>query len=360
MTHRLELMCVVAAALATGCGGEVAGPTVDGRAELLQTLVDDVLIPRHEDFRTQAAAMARAMEAHCEAPTTESFEEARRAWDAARGAWKRREVFAYGPFREFPERLGPVVDTWPVREESVIEILEGGGGVDADAVGSYGSTTRGFPVLEYLMFGPDEDFAQVSPERRCGYMVGAAVDLERSAQAFYVAWTTPGGYGDALRSPGSTEDGMYESVQEAMSEVVNRMWYTIENMRRDKLGKPVGDETGGAAQPTSVESYYGRRSKQDLLDALATVDELFEIEGGIASHPRVAARDELVGRFRDTMRDARAAIEAIDGPLSEAVVEDNASARAALDALAPLQNTIQVDLVGILSLDISFNDADGD
>ena len=30
---------------------------------------------------------------------------------------------------------------------------------------------------------------------------------------------------------------------------------------------------------------------------MATVDELFEIEGGIAAHPRVAARPEIVNAF---------------------------------------------------------------
>ena len=360
MTYRFALMCVFALGMATGCGGGTTGPAVDGRTELLQTLFDDVLLPRHEDFQTQAAAMARAVEAHCESPTDESFETAREAWSAARGSWKRREVFIFGPFKEFPERLGPNVDTWPVEEDNVLEILEGDFGVDPNAVGGYGSANRGFPVFEYLMFGPDEDFAEIAPGRRCGYMVGAAVDIERSAAAFYEAWTTPGGYGDAMRAPGSTEDGMYEDVQEALSEIVNRMWHTVENIRRDKVGKPVGDDNGGMARPTTVESFYGKRSKQDLLDALATVDELFEIEGGIAAHPRVAARPEIVNAFRDSMREARAAIEAINGPLSEAVVGDNVSVRDALDKLAPLQNAIQVDLINILALDPAFNDADGD
>ena len=87
MTYRFALMCVFALGMATGCGGGTTGPAVDGRTELLQTLFDDVLLPRHEDFQTQAAAMARAVEAHCESPTDESFETAREAWSAARGRY---------------------------------------------------------------------------------------------------------------------------------------------------------------------------------------------------------------------------------------------------------------------------------
>ena len=54
------------------------------------------------------------------------------------------------------------------------------------------------------------------------------------------------------------------------------------------------------------------------------------------------------------------ALDAIDGPLSDAVVEDPESVEAAMDALTSLQRFFQIDVADALSIVVGFNDTDGD
>ena len=113
-------------------------------------------MPSYEEFAAEADAMATASAALCCRAERGRPRASPQAWWRAQGAWKRSEVFAFGPYREFPLRLGPQIDFWPARTEQVEELIAGDAELSAEALSSLGASARGMPVVEYLLYAPDE------------------------------------------------------------------------------------------------------------------------------------------------------------------------------------------------------------
>jgi predicted lipoprotein len=65
-------------------------------------------------------------------------------------------------------------------------------------------------------------------------------------------------------------------------------------------------------------------------------------------------------QFRVALDGARAALEAIDVPLGEAVSSEGDRVREASTRLGELQSLIQTELISALGLSLNFNDNDGD
>ena len=341
------------------------GDGEDPRAAILTSHGEDVIVPSYEAFASKSEALEVASASFCQGtPDETKFLAARVAWKEARYAWKRTEVFAFGPYAEFPERLGPKIDFWPARVENIEDILLSLDDVSASSLENSGTSVRGLPVIEYLLwFDGEETLARYGESTRyCDYLTAATEDLSNQANLFALAWSRDGGnFLDELVAPSTVEDGMYMDVQEAMSEVVNRMGFTIENIRRDKLGRPLGDETGGDPQPDKVESPYSDHSVEDIRANLEMIELLFtgdEQVLGLKSHPRIEERPDLIASFEAKAADANAKLDAIDadgGTLRAAILDHPERVRAAHDSLGELQTVIQADLINLLSLTRSFN-----
>jgi predicted lipoprotein len=347
-----------------GCG-EAAAPSGDQRLALLASQGEVVILPQYEDFAREAAGLEERAEALCAAPDAAGLERARGAWGAARGAWKRTEVFAFGPTAEEPLRLGPKIDAWPAREDTIAETLAAPGAIDLEKVGVY---ARGLPVIEALLYSPGVDVVSslsgAEGARRCEYLVALTADLRQSAEALRDAWHPErGGYLLLLTSPSAS--GPFLGPQEALGELVNRMAFTVENIRSNKLNTPLGKKGDGTPDPSLVESRFSARSLDDIRDNLAGLEAIYT--GRYGERQGLGLRDYASGRgldfdaaFFGHLEASRGALDAIPGTLGEAVVASPDKVEAAVVALRELQVLIQSDIIGALGLAQTFNDNDGD
>lgn len=327
----------------------------DVRTRIAEAWGETVIVPGYAAFTAESRALADAADDVCAGGMNRSgLTAVRAAWDAARGRWKAMEPFTFGPYEDYPARLGPNIDFWPARPDIIEETLAAGV-ASASEVAGRGAAARGLPVIEYLLWAEGDDLDAWSAAR-CGYLVGATADLVDLAAAMEATWR---GYVPVFTG---AAEGPYTEVGAGFGEIVNRMGFTVENIRRDKLGRPLG-LLSGSPQPGKVESPYADRSVADIRDALATLGELYEGVGdrlGLRRHPRIADREDLDIAFRGALRRSQAALAAISGPLDEAVLDDPTTVQAAIDALSALQTVIQVDLIGALAVSRAFNDSDGD
>lgn len=360
----------------------------DARYQLLDAWGADVILHGYGEFEAGARELAAAASAFCDAPDAARLDATRAAWDTARGAWKRMEVFAFGPYGDVEwGRFGPQIDFWPARPEKLEELLAADTPLTPAALDAAGAAVRGLPAIEVVLYerGDDTLAAFEADERRCEYLVAATTDLSALAESVRLAWTpmapaettaVPRGFLLQLTYPGESVPGVaqlggvpvampiYMGPQASMAEVVNRIGFTIENIRAEKLGAPVGQKTG-TVLPDSVESRYSGRSLRDLVDVLDGIDRV--LEGG-QNGEAMGLLDYLVGRSPNTLIPAvrrhltasRAAILAIPEPLASAVTDAPATVEAAIVTLGELQRTIQADVIGTLALSLAFNDADGD
>jgi predicted lipoprotein len=344
-----------------GCAGEGAGDT---RRELLVRWSTGLIVPLYAQFDERAQVLATSVEALCSAPSDATLEAARTAWTQAREPFKRAEVFAFGPYSRPEFRIGPKLDSWPARPANVEEWIASGDPVDPATLATLGVWHKGLPVVEYFLYAPDaSSMSELGDAHRCEYLRSTAAELVSRAHELHMAWAPEGGdFAEQLSGAGRTSSA-WRTLRDAFGEVVNRMGFTIENVRRDKLGGPLGEATG-TVEPNAAESRFSGRSIRDIQDNLAGIEALYfgDPASGLPGVATYAAErgQSFDDRFRSGLGAARAALDAVDVPLTEAVTTEPERVREASAKLGELQSLIQVDLISALGLSLSFNDNDGD
>jgi len=340
------------------------------REAMLQSLGKEVIIPMYQAFADETATLAAEAASFCSRTSASGLADLQEQWKAARSAWKKTEAINFGPYTEQPWRLGPKIDSWPVREGTVEGNLASEQPLTCEGVSALGASSRGLSTMEYLIFDPEgagvalEKFESDGSGQRCNYTETLAEDLAVNAEAMVTAWAPDGDdyLGDLLASgePGTP----FMSIRDAANEIVNRMLFLTENIMGSKLGDPLG-LSGGEPRPELVESRYSDHSIEDILANLEGLENLyrgrFEERRGIGVQLWVRwYSPDADALMLKAITEARWAVEAVPEPLSVAVVGDSELVEAAYDQVRELRNTIGVDVINALAGSVAFNDNDGD
>jgi predicted lipoprotein len=336
------------------------------RRRLLDSWGQSVVLATYRDFGSELEALDEKAAALCEEPSAGALAAARQGWNDARAPWKKAEVFAFGPYLEAPLRPGPKIDFWPARPDSIRAVLDDVEPIGPESAARLGGPERGMPAIEFLLYESGVDLiAAFGPtSRRCDYLQALTADCIERAAELERAWDPDhGDFLGELVHAGDT-DGSFPSVQMALGEIVSRMAFLVENIRGDKLGRPLGTASGGEPQPDKVESPFSERSLQDIRDNLRGIERLFfggEKPGELGLDDYLKARGRHFApemRRRSVVVDR--ALDAISVPLSRAVVTEPDRVSDAIESLGALQRFIQIDVANALSLAVGFNDNDGD
>ncbi len=338
----------------------------DRRRELMRSWGEAFLLASYAEFESLCVELEARLQALHDEPGEETLAEAQLAWSAARAPWKRSEVFAFGPYSDVPQSYGPKIDFWPARPETVEEVLAASDPIDPDSAASWGAPAKGLHALEYLLFDAELDLVQEfsADPRRAEYALAISAELITLAHELWLAWHPDHGNFLSELTEAGRSSTHYDTLNRALGELVNRMGFTLENMRAEKLAKPLGDSAGGVPQPDQAESPFSGRSLEDLRDNLGGLELLYfgdPAAGVDALDDYLEQRGRHLGvTFREHLDACYVALDAIPAPLEAAVSNDADSVRALMDCLSELQRVVQVDVINALSLTVGFNDNDGD
>lgn len=134
----------------------------EGEAELkaiVADYVDVVVLPTYKDLKEANAALHLAVQNLAANPSDGTFETAAMAWMAARQPWEMSEAFLFGPVDELG--LDPNMDSWPLDQDAIKNVLRSGDFNGLDWSGEYdeenegiadAQSIRGFHTLEFLLF----------------------------------------------------------------------------------------------------------------------------------------------------------------------------------------------------------------
>lgn len=327
------------------------------RRDVLAHLADDVFVPTTAKLRDEAAALPPAVRAACAAPSPDLDAAVDMAWRHTHNEWSVTAAFVIGPVVE-QMQVGPL-DFWPVRSDTVDDAVAAApAAVDAAYVDSRGTSAKGLPALEYLLYA---DPAALTGTR-CSYAAALADDIVERTAAIADAWPAQA---EAFKSAGDS-GSPYTSTQAAVDALVNA---TIENlyaMVKSKLDRPLGNLTGSPVDVSLVESRYSDNSLTDLrcnLDGFALVYLGADLKSGGAPGlgALVADRDpELDVRITDQLQIAGDALAAIPPPLSRALADDPSLVQTARDEIDTLRRYIKLDVAQLLNVTLSISDNDGD
>lgn len=176
-------------------GTGACGETSSLRREVLTHLADEVIAPAHRSLAVDAQSLVPALTAVCAGPDAGALASAQAAWSRVRDDWSVIQSFAFGPV--IVQQQAAELDFWPVRTDTVdARIAEAPATIDAAYIDGLGTSAKGLPALEYLLFpGPLADDAV-----RCAYARALAEDIAQRSRSLDDAWQAE--YAEALRSAG--------------------------------------------------------------------------------------------------------------------------------------------------------------
>lgn len=325
--------------------------------EVVAYFIDSATL-QHRKLENKTRKLELAAAELCDQPSEESLEAARDAYLAARRPWIRSRAFSFGPEVNFPQRYKAKIDFQPPRHDDMAELLSSDDPLPpADETGSH---LRGFPAVEYLLFGPISNDLEAD-SRGCDYLSSVSADLHENAQALFFSWDP--GHGNYAAEARAETGNTFESTHEALSGIVNRMSYVVENIRDQDLRAPLGDLPGDIMGDLIVDRLSGR-SLKNIEDALDSVESFFF---GDAATPRPGLSQfahaqgyDFDAPISEALAAARAALSEMGPTLIDAFHEQEDQLEQLDESLYELQLLLQIDIIAALELSQIFNEADGD
>ena len=342
------MVAVAVGAAAAGCG---AG-TPD-RAEVLEDLADEVIVPAYERLAVSTEALAGATAELCSTLDPAALAVARRALEQARADWSYSEAVWVGPVME--RRSWAVID-WPISAAEIEELIaDSSVEIDYDRLARrIGADQRGLGAVDYLLGPPGAAaLGELADRRRCAYLAGVAEVAAAEAALLPADWTADFEGEGPYRAVFADPDGT------GLDDVVNDSVFLLEAITDLELGIALG-EMGSEADPSRIAEGPAGLGAADLASRLEGLRAVLigadETPGGLS--PLLG--DDLTGRLAAQLASAAAAVAAIEPPLLEAVAASPQTVSAARAAIKDLQVTVATEVVSRLGVTIGFSDADGD
>lgn len=121
--------------------------------------VDVVVLPTYADLKRENTKLYEAVVAFQKAPSQAAMNACAAQWLVAREPWETSEAFLFGPVAD--RGLDPNMDSWPLDQAGIVQVLERASFGDLDWTGEYDEkdekiakkqSLRGFHTLEFLVF----------------------------------------------------------------------------------------------------------------------------------------------------------------------------------------------------------------
>lgn len=341
------------------------------RTEMLDNIANNVILPNHQQFADKTSELNEALLAFTTTPNFGKLNTAQEKWKAAMDAWKLCELFDLGAVKN--SYLHNKIDA-EANPTFILNHIYDTTYIDNGYIESAGSSSKGLQAIEFLIFNEANDnqalldsfMTSTHALRFREYTKNLGYNLKQKADELYEVWDVNGNnyITEFIESQGS-------DLGSSISMLANEMITLIEKMVQTRLGKPLGKQSDGLPHPELVESLQSGHSLENLKNNLHSLEMAFEgltqddmdkiglddyLDVLKARYNDEALPDVVKGQFMA----AHAALDAIDQPLNEAVVNDYATVDAAYTELRELLILLKVDVANNLAITVTFNDNDGD
>jgi predicted lipoprotein len=331
------------------------GATFDRRA-MLTEIVNELILPLHEQLVVESIALEAAVTQLAEEPTVETLNAAQAQWRTTAEAWARVEPLQL----RFAMLVSSQVKKWPINVEFIEEFIASEEKIDEASISASGSTAKGLAALEYLLFSQAENdeilIALTTDPQRMAYLLALAQNLISTSSGLLGMWAVDG---DNQAQALIEADFNVDNVQGSISMLTNEMIALVEGIIKIKIDNPLQVWSTNEPQPESVESPFAKHSRPLIVANLQTMQAYFD--NGLASYLIfLVGDDQLANTISAQFEKTIAAVSAIEPSLETAVVDNQAAVIAARTELRALLVLLKTDMANQMGLTITFSDNDGD
>lgn len=330
---------------------------VFNKAELLENVTDNLILPTFESFKQESRLLDQAATAFQTDPTVTTLTAVQDAWKTTTIQWKKSEIYMLGEVDAFEAQIY----FYPARSNLMDNVLADQAIIDADYMLLVGAAAKGLPALELLLFENGKTTEEVlekftsAPQaaRRRDYVAGIAGHINRQAVNLQEAWEA---YAPTFKASVS-------GTMEGTSVLANQLLLMIENLTNTRLGEPLSKDRGGDVLPEKVEAYHSQFSNELMIANLRSISALYTGSTGIGFDDYlnfVQGNTTLSTTISEQFGTLNLALEQFDQPLQELVVSSQSSVEKAYEEGKALTVLIKADMFSMLSITVAFNDNDGD
>lgn len=360
----LGIIALVAGVLLVpSCKKDCKTSTCFDRKTMLGDIGNQVILPAFAGFAQQSALLKQEAAVFCAAPDAGKLTSLQNRWKETAYAIKKIELFKNGPVND--GFFYPSIDFWPVRTNDVDNYFHTATSITNAELSGKGSTVKGSPVIEYLLFDRSNGNAAVLEKfstgtdaaKRRDYLLALTENLNDIAQQLNTSWSGP--YITAFIANDGTD------ISSSSNSLVNEILALEDYAKGMKLGYPAGKKDG-TLYPQNVEAYQSGESIRFLKENLSVLEATFT--GGTgqgfddylnfvgAEDNGILLADKIISQFAV----CHAKCDAITVPLSDAVTQQPDAVTELHTELQKLLVYLKVDMVNNLGITITLNDNDGD
>ena len=334
------------------------------RSEMLTFWADHIIIPAFENYDTSIQELVQAKDGFIQESNLQTLAVVREKWLKAYRDWQSVSMFDIGKAEEIG--LRNFVNIYPCNIEEIEEFVSSG---------NYNLTlpstfdAQGFPALDYLLFGIEEDddqlFAALSQQDYRSYLSDLINRLSLLSKEVLTDWT------ESYRITFIQNDGA--SATASTDKMVNDFLFYYEKFfRAGKIGIPAGVFTGNPISSAVEAPYSGIYSKSLYISAFEAVQKFFKgtsFDGSLNGPSlqqyleHVQEANQLLDISNDIINqwnEVSDLSEALNENLRVQVDFDNFEMLLVYDALQKAVVLLKVDMMQAFNIQIDYVDADGD
>jgi len=335
---------------------------------IINQYVDAVVLPTYSDLKTKNSALYDAVVNFGNTPSDANFAKICDAWLTAREPWESSEAFLFGPVADYG--LDPNMDSWPLDQEAIVNILTsenwnamvwtGDYDEESEAIAA-AQNVRGFHTLEFLAFrdgkartlndaATDGEAANAvynssNANAWAQYMKNTALLLVKDVTTLVDAWNN--GYAATFKSHNG---GDFTSGLSCIEQLIDGCIDIAGEVGSAKIGDPYNLYVSGKTTEAlyAVESWYSWHSRDDYTNNILSIRNAYygsrdgNINNNSLSMLVKKYNADLDIRVKDAISAAASAIQAIPQPFRNNI--NSNEAQAAMEACAALGEVLENDL----------------
>ncbi len=322
------------------------------KTAMLTNYADRIVIPAYGALNTNLATLETQLNGFLAKPSAATLEATRPAYKAAYLSYQATEAAYFGPASAL--LYNNYLNTFPAAPTKIEKaIMAGNYNFELPVVND---SIQGFPTLDYLLFAPGavEKFTGAQAVARTKYVRDVLARMKALTANALGQWNSD--YKKTFTTSLKTDVGSSTAF------LVNQFAYEMDRMKGPRIGWPFGKQSNNIVFADKSEGYYSGLTKELAVANLTSLKNYFAGgEGdGIADYLVLLKKEALAQQVLAQFDIAIKAIDAIPQPMAASFSKNPTQVDEAYRQVQKLLTLIKTDVASATSVQITYQDNDGD